>query len=162
MFIANYGIADRTGTRKIFKFKGTTPTNLKGRAFPESIVGVSPAFCEIHRQAEAASVLNLDQLEGIGLRKALEFLVKDYAGHEHPGDEAKIRSMPLANCIETYISDVNVKQCSKRAAWLGNDETHYSRKWETKDIEDLRRLVHLTVNGIDNALLAKKYMSEMP
>jgi hypothetical protein len=54
-----------------------------------------------------------------------------------------------------------VKECAKRAAWLGNDETHYTRKWETKDVSDLKLLVKLTVNWIDNVLLTEKYIAEM-
>ena len=54
-----------------------------------------------------------------------------------------------------------MKECAKRAAWLGNDETHYTRKWEDKDVKDLKLLVHLTVNWIDNVLLTQKYISEM-
>ena len=70
--------------------------------------------------------------------------------------------MPLAKCIDTYVSDQNVLQCAKRAAWLGNDETHYIRKWSDKDVSDLYLLVRLTVNWIDNHLLTKSYITEMP
>ena len=49
----------------------------------------------------------------------------------------------------------------KRAVWLGNDETHYVRKWEDKDISDLKRLIKLTVNWIENNLLTQDYMSTM-
>lgn len=28
----------------------------------------------------------------------------------------------------------------ERAAWLGNDETHYVRKWPEKDVKDLKSL----------------------
>lgn len=48
-----------------------------------------------------------------------------------------------------------------RAVWLGNDETHYVRKWEEKDVNDLKLLVRLTVNWIDNVLLTKKYIADM-
>ncbi len=98
---------------------------------------------------------------GIGLRKALEFLIKDYAGSLNPADDAAIKASTLAQCITRYITDVNVKACAERAAWLGNDETHYIRKWDSKDVKDLRTLVHLVVNWIDNSLLTKKYLEGM-
>jgi len=50
---------------------------------------------------------------------------------------------------------------AKRATWLGNDETHYLRKWESKDINDLKTLLQLTINSIENQLLAKAYESDM-
>lgn len=126
------------------------------------VADVSPTFCEIYGQVESATDENLDQLVGIGLRKALEFLIKDFAKSEHPDATDKIERMPLAKCIDTYVSEQNILQCAKRAAWLGNDETHYIRKWSDKDVSDLRLLVRLTVNWIDNHLLTKKYMDEMP
>lgn len=33
--------------------------------------------------------------------------------------------------------------------WLGNDETHYVRRWEEKDLSDLKRLISMTVSWID-------------
>ena len=50
---------------------------------------------------------------------------------------------------------------AKRATWLGNDETHYYKKWPEKDISDLKILIQLTVNSIDNQLLIEKYEKEM-
>jgi hypothetical protein len=54
-----------------------------------------------------------------------------------------------------------VKACAKRAAWLGNDETHYVRKWTDKDVRDLKILITLTINWINNVLLTRKYTAEM-
>ena len=43
-------------------------------------------------------------------------------------------------------------------------ESHGSqdeRQWETKDLDDLKRLVRLTVNWIESAVLTKAYIAEM-
>jgi hypothetical protein len=129
--------------------------------FPSTVSEISPTFVEIYDQAIAAETHDLSQLVGIGLRKALEFLVKDFASREAPEKQKEIRDARLAICISKYVSDANVQACCTRAAWLGNDETHYTRKWEDKDINDLKLLVRLTVNWMDNILLTKKYVSEM-
>jgi hypothetical protein len=50
---------------------------------------------------------------------------------------------------------------AKRAAWLGNDEIHYVRKWEDRDINDLKILIELTCGWVRNNLLTEKYMAEM-
>ena len=98
----------------------------------------------------------------MGLRKAVEFLVKDFACGEFPDQREQIQKTMLGPCIDKYISDENVKACAKRATWLGNDETHYVRKWNDKDISHLKDLVRLTVNWTHNVLLTKKYKDEMP
>ena len=69
--------------------------------------------------------------------------------------------MSLAACIEAHITDPMTKSLAKLATWLGNDETHYYRKWEDKDLSDLKQLLHMTINSIDNQLLAEKYKKEM-
>lgn len=161
VFIGSYTYDGGDSSRMHFKLRGVAPKSSSKSNFPETIEEVSPSFCEIFGQTEEADTQELDQLVGIGLRKALEFLVKDYAASEHPDRESEIRAAPLAACITNFVNDANVKECAKRAAWLGNDETHYTRKWETRDVNDLRLLVRLTVNWIENALLTKKYIAEM-
>ncbi len=50
--------------------------------------------------------------------------------------------------------DLRVRQCAERAIWLGNDETHYERRWMGKDLQDLKVLTKLTVNWIHSEALA--------
>ena len=161
-FIATYNYANRVEQgRHLYMLSFTSPIKAKAENFPKTVQDVSPTFVEIFNQVVDAESNSLEQLVGIGLRKALEFLVKDYASSENPDNVEAIRKSQLGNCITQYVSDTNVKECAKRAAWLGNDETHYIRKWDSKDVSDLKLLVKLTVNWIDNALLTKKYIAEM-
>ncbi|NTW33590.1 MAG: DUF4145 domain-containing protein [Bacteroidetes bacterium] len=130
--------------------------------FSECIIELSPDFVYIFNQAEAANSINLDQVYGIGLRKSLEFLIKDYLIKLNPELKDHISKMNLSKCIKEHIDDVRIKQCAERAVWLGNDETHYMRLWDNKNIKDLYALIKITLNWIENNLLFKKYMDEMP
>ncbi len=53
-----------------------------------------------------------------------------------------------------------LREIAKRAAWLGNDETHYVRKWEGKDLEDLKRLISLTIHWIEMEKLTADVMAD--
>jgi hypothetical protein len=158
-FIATYSRDLRSGS---YRLRGSAPWKAAETKFQETIAGMSPMFVEIYNQAMVAESQQLGQLVGIGLRKSLEFLVKDFAIHQSPDDAEKIRKVMLGVCIENYVHDPQIKETAKRAAWLGNDETHYVRKWDDKDIRDLKLLVRLTTNWIDNVLLTQKYLAEMP
>ncbi len=161
-FLGNYEVLNRQASGQMTcRLVDISPIRFMPTEFPESVSTLSPNFVAIYNQSRAAEAAQLDQLVGIGLRKALEFLIKDYAVSENPGHEDEIRRILLGACITKFVGDVNIKECAKRAAWLGNDETHYTRKWETKDIGDLKVLVQLTVNWIDSATLTKKYIDEM-
>jgi len=130
-------------------------------SFEEEIERISPIFVEIYNQAIQAESKSLDQLTGIGLRKSLEFLIKDFLTSQTPENEETIKSSTLSQCINNFIQDNNLKEVAKLATWLGNDETHYVRKWEDKDIKDLKRLIKLTVNWIHNIILTDEYIDDM-
>ena len=163
MFIGRY---DRPATQAnkatgSFKLRASVPLEFeKPSVYPE-IVELSQGFYDVYCQAAAAEKYQLDQISGVGYRKALEFLIKDYCIHKNPNKKDSIQSKFLGSCIKEFIDDQNIKVCAERAAWLGNDETHYIRKWDDKDISDLKILIELTIGWIRNNVLTEKYLKEM-
>jgi len=139
-----------------------TQGNIIGRDFSETIIEISDSFVTIYNQAYAAEQQNLTEICGVGYRKALEFLIKDYAILKVPTEKEKIEKKLLGTCISDYVDDTRIKSVAKRAAWLGNDETHYIRKWEGKNLEDLKKLIDLTVHWIEMETLTKSFETEMP
>ncbi|MGC2517896.1 MAG: hypothetical protein WA373_02155 [Burkholderiales bacterium] len=144
-----------------FLLRNTAPYHAEEPDIPQEIRGLSPNYYEIFGQSMAAEAFQLNQIAGCGYRKALEFLIKDYAIHKHSIDTETIKAKLLGACIKEYVNDANVKACATRAAWLGNDETHYLRKWEEKDITDLKILIRLTAAWVLNELLTEKYLRDM-
>ncbi len=132
------------------------------REFIKEINDLSERFVKIYNEAYNAEVLQLLEICGPGYRKALEFLVKDYLITKNPENQDDIKQLMLSACIKKYIKDDNIKFCSERAAWVGNDETHYVRKWDNKDLQDLKQLIELTVNWISNEILTERFRGEMP
>jgi hypothetical protein len=65
-------------------------------------------------------------------------------------------------CIKEFVTDTRVRTTAERATWLGNDETHYIRKWEDKDLQDMKRLITLTSYWIQSEHLTKSAIAEMP
>jgi hypothetical protein len=159
LFIVEYSAKDSSDLFTPSVFYPWLPDNAK---IAEGVEGISPDFVKILNQSLAAESHNLDQIVGIGLRKALEFLVKDYCAYKVPGEASKVKTKFLGQCITEYVKDPNIERCAKRATWLGNDETHYTRVWTGHDIKDLKVLIQLTQNWISNELLTQKYLSEMP
>ncbi|MFL6236969.1 MAG: hypothetical protein ACJ76N_27820 [Thermoanaerobaculia bacterium] len=153
---------DAPGNQKHFYLSDVKPRSSNPPVLPELVRNLSPSFERTYTQAYSAEAADLEQLTGIGLRKALEFLIKDYAMHKHPDKEEQIKKQTLAECIREYIADQNLKASAKRAAWLGNDETHYVRIWANRDVEDLKILLRLAINWLENELLTEKYINEMP
>jgi len=137
------------------------PLNYKDPYIPQEVLEISSGFEAIFKQATAAESYGLDEIAGVGYRKALEFLIKDYCIHKNPDSVEAIKSSFLGTVIRDNVDDANVKMCAERATWLGNDETHYVRKWEDKDINDLKVLIELTCGWVRNNILTEKYIADM-
>lgn len=123
------------------------------KKFEKSIEEKFPNFCNIYNQSLEAENYNLDQVAGVGYRKALEFLIKDYCIFRNPDLEEKIKEDFLGPVIDSYVEAPKIKATAKVATWLGNDETHYVRKYEDKDIDDLKKFIQATVSFIEYDLV---------
>lgn len=164
-FTARYGTLREFAHHPAFLYGSQHLVHEKRRAFSANITQVSPMFCEIFEQAETAEQNGLLLIAGPGYRKALEYLVKDYlVSHIHCTNEtaqASIKAAQLATCIGQYLQDGKIKAMAERAAWLGNDETHYVRKWTDKDLADLKSLISVTVHWIDMSVESDRYLASM-
>ena len=121
------------------------PTRHEDRQFSDKFKEVTPQFVKIYNQAKAAEEFGLDEICGIGYRKALEFLIKDYLVYKEPDKAAEIQRMELGNCIANKITDEDIRLVASRCAWLGNDQTHYIRRFEEYDLETLKQLLDATI-----------------
>lgn len=127
----------------------------KQQIFSKQISTISPDFVDIYNQAYYAEINNLDKIAGLGYRKSLEFLIKDYIIYQYPELSDKVKNMNLSDCIKNYINDEKFKTTALASAWLGNDETHYVRKHTYYNINDLKELLHATILYLD---LESKYI----
>lgn len=130
--------------------------------FPLRISDLSPKFVEIYLQAEKAENSGLSEICGLGYRKALEFLLKDFAIHTHPELAEQIKSAPLNQCIKKYISAENIRTLAERSAWLGNDEAHYIKKHNDRDVSDMKSFVEACVYFISMTLVTEDASSMVP
>jgi hypothetical protein len=159
VFISYYAVSE---DRTIWRLLGNSVGYNKSKPFPKSINEISPNFVEIFNQAFSAEQYKLMQVCGVGYRKALEFLIKDFAKKkEKKENHEKIEALPLIKVIKTYIDHPKIKSNAERAVWLGNDETHYIRKWIDKDLKDLKILIDLTASYIDTEYLSDEFANEM-
>ncbi|MFA6518097.1 MAG: hypothetical protein WCV93_00390 [Candidatus Shapirobacteria bacterium] len=159
-YIGYYYKPSRTGD--IFFLKETlAPQFWKPIYFSDEIKNISSRFERIYNQAAIAENFGLDEIAGGGYRKSLEFLVKDYLIYLKLKTKTQIAELKLSKAV-ALINDNRIQVCAKRAAWLGNDEIHFNRVWENKDIQNLKELIKLSTNLMESDVIAKKYEKEMP
>ncbi len=119
--------------------------------FTPQICTLSPTFVSTYAQAQQAESIGLTEIFGIGYRKALEYLVKDYLCHVDPEHEEDIKKELLGRSIRR-IDNTKIKTLAERSTWIGNDETHYVRKHEDLNVDDMKRFIIAMVRYVDSEL----------
>lgn len=82
-----FGIYERNSPHEKFNFERSAPYYPREEVFSEIINKLSPCFVQIYNQAAASEALGLSEIAGIGYRKSLEFLIKDFTIQQNPNDE---------------------------------------------------------------------------
>lgn len=127
------------------------PARVAHTNFDPHITALSPSFVEFYHQSETAQQQGCADICGMGYRKALEFLVKDYLIHEAPDKRSETEKEPLGTAIQS-IENERIKALAKASSWLGNDECHYVRKHTSHDVEDMKRFILVLVNFLVSEL----------
>ncbi len=122
---------------------------------PEELESISKTFKEIYTQTLTAEAEGLSHITGIGYRKAIEFLIKDFLIAYQNEDADKVSKMPLSQAIDKLDSQ-KIRDLAKASVWLGNDETHYLRKYEDKDVGDMKRFIRALAYFISSELTARE------
>lgn len=161
-FIASHDIKKSSSGNLVTTLLFVEPNRFVRKEFDDRISAVSPDFVEIYNQALAAEASGLDQISGIGYRKALEFLIKDYLINKTPDDAEVIKKMELGNCIANKVSNDNLKAVASRSTWLGNDQTHYVQSFEEYDISDMKRFINAVVYWISMELITAEALAMEP
>ena len=148
-FIADYDLVASP-----VKLVATHPWTFDKRIFSKEISTVSKDFTEIYNQSLEAETMNLNMIAGIGYRKSLEHLVKDYIkffslNKNKNGEPEDIDSVNLQKCINSYLGDNELKSLMTVSYWIGNDATHYAQKYDELTIDDMKRFIESVVSIVE-------------
>lgn len=160
LFVARYSRTRGTGQHSTWPLKELQPVRHAEREFESVINEVSPSFTQIYNEAKIAEELGLSQICGVGYRKSFEFLVKDFLKSVHPDKAKHIEQLSLGGkkgCIATLVDHPKLKTMAEKATWLGNDETHYTRIWQSKDLTHLKELIDISLHWIAMELKTAEY-----
>ena len=80
--------------------------------------------------------------------------IKDLSIMLQPNNKDNIVKAPLSRCINDYIDNNRIKKLAVASAWLGNDETHYERKFKDYNIDNLVEFINAIVSFIDSDISA--------
>lgn len=90
----------------------------------------------------------MNDLAGMGYRKSLEYLVKDYAITELKKPEQEVSKKKLYNAIEEYLPNNMLINAADVVRILGNDKTHFQEKFQEYDVEVIKEYLDILIDQI--------------
>lgn len=114
-------------------------------------------FIKTYLQSLEAESYGLDEIAGMGYRKSIEYLVKDWAIQNNPEEKDNILGTWLGSTISKYYTG-DIKDILERATWLGNDQAHYYKLFEEYDIAVLKELIDLIMVELDREYKKNHYI----
>lgn len=108
--------------------------------FPKEVKQISPKFIEIYEQAITAKNSDLNELVGIGLRRAFEFLITDYIKNVLLTEPKKTLEQKIE---QIDVRNVNVHSTLIR--WVGNDTTHTKVTHPEFSVDDMIKSIEIVV-----------------
>lgn len=110
---------------------------------------ISPRFIDMYNQALQSEFHKNIELAAVGYRSALEILVKDYAINELGQNPEEVISKKLCAAIGTYLNQEDLVKTADVVRILGNDYTHYERKYPQHDFELLKGYMEIFLKQIE-------------
>ena len=143
LFIATYEEASAA-----FRLVSCEPRRQPEHTLSAALSNISPGFSRLYQEALAAEAAGLSELSKLGLRVALEHLIRDFCTFNHPGEADAIAHTTLGECATRFVSDANLRAGIERAA-------HVLETSADEDNAPLIELLSLSVGLIEGVLIEK-------
>ncbi len=140
-YIVTYDIVRKEKTG----FVGSFCPEIRGPKFYDDVLGeLSPRYLTACQQAVNAEFRGDLELAAIGYRSALECVVKDYAIKELDKPHDEVAGKSLFAAIGEYLSEQKeLLNTADVVRLLGNDYTHYERKYPEYDFDLLKQYFNI-------------------
>ena len=153
LFIAKYKIHEDEKAKILTgDLLSVFPNTVNAPHVEDDVIKLSQRFYEVYSQAYQAEQQGLYEICGMGYRKALEILIKDFAIMLSPENKPQIENSHLSECINKYIQYPDIQTLAKATSWIGNDETHYVKRNPEYGLDQLKKLLEATISYVNMIL----------
>lgn len=121
----------------------------------EILSSISERFIDMYNQALQCEFVENIELAAIGYRSALEILIKDFAINELGKDAAEVSKKKLCAAIGEYLNQSDLVKTADVIRILGNDYTHYERKYPEYDFFLLKGYMEIFLKQIEVLYMIK-------
>lgn len=133
---------------KTTQYISTYPTHSQ-KEFDKLLADISPKFVELYNVAYALYQENKFDVAGAVYRMSLEFLMKDYLISFLKEPEEEVVKCNLGTTITKYFKNVaDMYTAAEVVRELGNDNSHYRKKYDDVSINELVVYLDIFINHI--------------
>jgi len=100
------------------------------------------------------------ELASCGYRNALEILIKDYAINILGEDKKSVVGKDLIEAINAYMKDDLLKNGAHAIRILGNDKTHYEKKYDHISFDALKKYVDSFMLYMESMLILRNQVEK--
>lgn len=115
----------------------------------ETLSAISERFIDVYNQALQCEFVGNIELAAIGYRSSLEILIKDFAIKELEKSLEEVSSKKLCAAISEYLNQPELVRTADVIRILGNDYTHYKRKYPEHDFHLLKGYMDIFLKQIE-------------
>lgn len=119
------------------------------------LASISDRFITMYNQALLSEFSGNIELAAISYRAALEILIKDFAIHELKENADDVSRKTLCNAIGEYLNQSDLVATADVVRILGNDYTHYQRKYPQHDFDLLKGYMNVFLQQIEVLYMIK-------
>ncbi len=116
---------------------------------------ISERFIDMYNQALQSEFVGNYELAAIGYRTALEIIIKDFAINELGIPREAVVKKKLYDAIGEYLNQNELINTSDVVRILGNDHTHFERKYPQHDFELLKGYMDIFLKQIEVQYMIK-------
>lgn len=165
-------IVSHTITNNEIEFERFLNGTPKGPTWPQPVLELKNSLTLDNDKVEASKFIitylqsmeaesrGLTEIAGMGFRKSIEYLIKDWAILNNPTKKNEILDNWLAQVINNYYEG-DLKSILDRATWLGNDQSHYLKIFQDFNLSHLKELIDLILVELDRDFKKKHYIQSI-
>lgn len=120
----------------------------------ENISQFSSRFIDVYNQSLLAEFNGSIDIAAIGFRTSLEILIKDFAINVRGDDSSEVSKLKLIGAISKYLSG-DLAASADVIRILGNDYTHYQKKYPDMDFVILKKYMEIFIKQIEVSYMIK-------
>jgi len=144
-----------------FDLISLSPKDLEIPSVSDRLQKMSPRGVDLYKQSLYAEAYDFPLIAGMGLRNAIENLLKDYAEQYNGKSEKEVEGWNLYETIKQVVTDISIHDDAQSIRILGNDQCHWKIDYPEYELNKFKIFVFSVVGWLESRLSMNELNEEI-